>query len=344
MTRDITEHVRQDPVGGTIPSAVPPDVPPRWWCTGVSWRGGQPALTLVDVDGREHTKQLRYGTRLGVQIIGSRRCIGIWRGDVRSCPFDSPLTAAQADAQCDACAAADPGRALARDATVDARTFRVYLATFGAGVLKVGITAAERGPERLREQGALAFTWLAEGSHPAARAAEAAVAAARMATERPRRAAKLAGWTQRGDLEQRRRALTTVATAAHRLPTWPAEATPTVVDVVDHAELYGLAAYADGSGGLPEHLEDVDQFTPGAILTGRIRALIGPELVLDPQGSEYTADQVQRGLVISGRTLAGWPVVPVVAGAGGIHQAGYRTQPLPGPEREDASANHPALF
>lgn len=291
-----------------------PPAPLAWTCTGVSWRGGQPALTMTDSSGDELSRPLRYGEPFGVQFTGPRLCIGIWRGDVRACPFNSPVDPAHGTAQCPACAAADPGRMLARDATVDPREFRLYLATFGTGVLKVGITALDRGDERLLEQGALAFTWLAQGSHPAIRAAEAAVAAAGMATERPRRSTKLAGWWQPGEQAHRRDALATVASAAHRLPTWPAEVRRTVVDVVDHADLYGL-------GDLPEHLDDLDQLAPGAVLAGRIRAVIGPEILLDHPGGPASAPDC--GLVVSGRRLAGWPITP--ARAAGI---GYTTRPV----------------
>ncbi|CAM5506203.1 hypothetical protein SMICM304S_07997 [Streptomyces microflavus] len=47
----------------------------------------------------------------------------------------------------------------------DPRTYRVYLAWFGPGMVKVGITREERGAARLREQGAVAFTWLGRGPH-----------------------------------------------------------------------------------------------------------------------------------------------------------------------------------
>lgn len=291
-----------------------PPVPPAWTCTGVSWRGGQPALTMSDASDGELSRPLRYGEPFGVEITGPRRCIGIWRGDVRSCPIDSTIDPAHGTAQCPTCATAAPGRMLARDATIDPREFRLYLATFGAGVLKVGITAVDRGAERLLEQGALAFTWLAQGSHPAIRTVETAVAAAGMATERPRRSTKLAAWWQPGEQAQRRDALATVASAAHRLPTWPTEVRRTVVDVVDHADLYGL-------GDLPDHIDDLDQLAPAAVLTGRIRAVIGPEILLDhPDGLRSAPD---HGLIVSGRRVAGWPIAPARAAG-----SGYTTRPV----------------
>lgn len=311
-----------------------PPVSPAWTCTGVSWRGGHPALTMTDASGAELARPLRYGEPFGVAITGPRRCIGIWRGQTRSCPFASLMDAGPSAAQCSACAAADPGRMLARDATVDPREFRLYLATFGTGVLKVGITAFDRGAERLLEQGAIAFTWLAQGSHPAIRAAEAAVAGAGMATERPRRSAKLTGWWHHGGHAQRRDALATVAAAAHHLPTWPSEVLRAVVDVVDHADLYGL-------DDLPDCVDDLDQVAPGAVLTGRVRAVIGAEILLDHPGGPGSAPTC--GLVVSGRRLAGWPIAPASGPAGG-----YTTQPLPHsgdvPTNEVANAVQHALF
>jgi hypothetical protein len=310
-------------------SSAHPVQSPRsvWTCTGVSWRGGTPTLTMTDVDGGELSRPLQYGEDLGVELTGPRQCIGIWRGEVRSCPFDNPVDEDQAAAQCPACAAADPGRALARDARVDSREFRLYLATFGTGVLKVGITAVDRGTERLLEQGALAYTWLGQGSHPAVRSAEAAVAAAGMATERPSRSTKLAGWWQHGGSAQRREALMTVGAAAHRLPTWPTEVRRTEVDVVDHADLYDLEA-------LPDHVDDAHQLTPTAVLSGRIRSVIGPEILIAPADQRGSGRAPLRGLVVNGRRLAGWPIAPSRSSGGGYtarplqHSAGASTEEI----------------
>jgi hypothetical protein len=285
---------------------------PAWTCTGVSWRGGHPALMMTNASGGELARPLRYGEPFGLEITGLRRCVGIWRGDVRSCPFDSPIAADRGPAQCSACAAADPGRALARNATIDPRQFRLYLATFGAGVLKVGITAVDRGAERLLEQGALAFTWLAQGSHPAIRVAEAAVAGAGMATERPRRSNKLVGWWHHGDATQRRDALLSVAEAAYRLPAWPTDVRPTAADIVDHADLYGV-------GDMPDSVDDVDQLAPSAVLVGRVRTVIGAEILLDHSGGSGPG----TGLLVNGRILAGWPITPARTAGGG-----YSTRPI----------------
>jgi hypothetical protein len=315
----------------------------NWTCTGISWRGGQPALTLTDRAGGELSRPLRYGEPFGIQLDGPRRCIGVWRGAIRWCQFGSLIGADDRDAQCSACAAADPGRALARDAVVDHREFRLYLATFGGGSLKVGISAVDRGDERLLEQGALAYTWLGRGSHVAARAAETVLSAAGLAAERRQRTTKINGWWHRGGKAARRDVLRGVAAAARRLPTWPSGIRPEpdggINHVVDHADMYGLDE-------IPNQLHDVDQLRDGAALAGRIRTVIGPELLLDHAAATDGGHPGERVLLISGRMLAGWPVTPVSAALldSGISPGGYRTSAINNPMEDDDAAHQTALF
>lgn len=302
--------------------------PGAWTCTGVSWRGGRPSLTMIDAAGHELSHPLRHGEPFGLRTTGPRRCIGLWRGDIRSCPFNAPIPATGSSSQCDACAAADPGRALARDATVDDREFNLYLAAFGTDTLKVGISAVERGNERLLEQGAIAFTWIGQGSHRVIRAAETAIAEAGLAPERRRRSTKIAGWHTRGTAQERRTALEKVAAAAQELPSWPMLARHRPVEVVDHADLFGLTE-------LPNHLDDVDELGVDATLAGRVSSVIGTELILN--------DHEGRGLLLSGRMLAGWPITPATALAS-ADPVGYRTRPVEAPLDQDADDEHPALF
>lgn len=289
---------------------------------------------MTDAGGREASRPVVLGERFGVHISGARVCVGVRRhvagGSVRGCPFQARLPATGAGAQCDACAAADPGRMLARDATVDPRPFRLYLACFGKGPLKVGISAAERGSERLLEQGALAFTWLAEGTHPTIRATEAAVSGAGIAVERRRRDSKPAGWWHPGTAAERRDTLLTAAQKAHSLGTWPTGAQPVLPTVVDQLGLFGLgpaAGPAAGTGPLPRQLDDIDQLREGAHVVGRVRAVAGTEVLLDH------ADQT---LVLGGRTLAGWPISPTTSAVSG----GYSIKPI----RDIAGPAEPALF
>lgn len=331
----------KEPNAGAPQPGPQPGLPTVWTCTGVSWRGGRPSLTLTDAGGRELSHPLRRGEPFGLRVTGPRRCVGLWRGNLRSCPFDALIAATGSGSQCEACAAADPGRALARDATVDDRDFRLYLATFGADALKVGISALERGDERLLEQGALAFTWLAQGPHRVIRAAETAIATAGLAPERRRRTTKIIGWHTHGTPEERRAALEKVAATAHQLPTWPARAQHTPVDVVDHADLYSLP-------DLPDHLDDIDHLDVNATLAGQIRSVIGTELILDPYTngpsthSPSNTSHGTRGLLLSGRMLAGWPITPA-AGLPGADPVGYRTRPVQAPDGQDSDAKQPSL-
>lgn len=173
-----------------------------------------------------------------------------------------------------------------------------------------------------------------------ARAAETAIAAAGLAPERRRRATKIVGWYRPGSPEDRHVALKKVAAAAHRLPTWPTLAQHTPVGVVDHADLYGLAE-------LPEHLDDVEHLGVNAILAGRIRCVIGTELILDPNTNSPSTSRdnnhVSRGLLIDRQMLAGWPITPA-AGPPGVDPVGYRTRSIRARVSQHADATHPALF
>ncbi|WP_146058778.1 DUF2797 domain-containing protein, partial [Streptomyces sp. FM008] len=67
-------------------------------------------------------------------------------------------------AQCEGCARLDRARSVAADTMADdPRAYAVYLAWFGPGMVKVGITREDRGAARLLEQGAVAFAWLGRG-------------------------------------------------------------------------------------------------------------------------------------------------------------------------------------
>lgn len=184
----------------------------------------------------------------------------------------------------------------------DDRDFGLYLAWFGPAVVKVGLTAAERGTDRLAEQGALTFTWLAHGRLPAIRAAEQAVSAAGLAPERRSRRTKLAAWWNLPDAGHRHQELT--RTHRHILDTadWPAGLTLEPATVVDHVDLFGL-------NHPPAPCREITQLVPGSVVNGTVRTAAGRDLILDTSGGPVLLDA---------RKLAGWPVQPTTAPLTGL--------------------------
>ncbi|MBO0917475.1 DUF2797 domain-containing protein, partial [Streptomyces laculatispora] len=148
-----------------------------WQCTGLRWpeeRGG-PVLGWQK-GRRTRGSVLAYGTELGFRASGERTCVGA-RGN--ACPMAALVPERSTGARCAECGRLDRAHSVAADTIPDdPRTYRVYLAWFGPGMLKVGITAEERGAARLREQGAVVFSWLGRGPLMAARRAEELLRAA----------------------------------------------------------------------------------------------------------------------------------------------------------------------
>jgi len=278
--------------------------------TGLYWHAGSPALTLTDHSGAARDLAARPGTSIGWRLSGPRRCIGLWlahAGRRVSCPHHATLSAGGPDAQCTACATADRGRALARDATPeDPRAFLLYLAWFADGVLKVGLTATERGEDRLAEQGALAFTHLATGSLAAIRRAERTAAATGSARDRVQPHTKVAGWWQLDDPELRHHQLTT----AHRALSDP-QATrqgvqPTPCRVRDLTTTFGL----DRVPPRPTH--EVIRVDANNILRGELVCLAGRTALLS----------TERGpLLFDLRLLSGWTVEPSAEATRGVSVA-----------------------
>ncbi|PYC87635.1 DUF2797 domain-containing protein [Streptomyces tateyamensis] len=268
-----------------------------WTAHGLHWHGGRPYLS-ARCGERGYERALVAGERVGWVLAGPRRCTGVWlpgEPERRPCPHRATIDPDGAAVQCPACQAADRGLALARDQIVDdGRTYRLYLAWLGAGLLKVGLTAEERGNSRLLEQGALAFTFLARGSLPGIRRAELTVSGARLARERYRSQAKLAGWWGLPTAAARAAELAGLRTralpllAGHRIELHPQG------EILDHVELFGLGA------GAPREYLAVAGLADGAVVGGVARAPIGRHVFLDqPAGPPVLLDT---------RKLAGWRI------------------------------------
>jgi len=282
----------------TAPKSAPPRHVPGWIATGLRWRGGLPSLTAVN-GRREHERVVGAGTSVSWLVAGPRRCTGVWTaGRYHPCPHLAVIEPAAKAVQCEACQGADLGLALARDQILDdGRTYLLYLAWFGGGMLKVGITGEQRGTARLLEQAALAFTFVGRGRLPGVRRAELTVAQAGLARERLATRAKAACWWGLPDAEHRRQELVELRGGVlrvldgHAIEIFPAG------PVIDHVELFGLA------DGAPPLYRAVAALSDGATVAGTLRAPVGRHLFLD-------TEQHEPPLLLDTRLLTGWTLTP----------------------------------
>jgi Protein of unknown function (DUF2797) len=266
----------------------------------------------------ERRRIVAIGQRIGWTLQDIRICCGIWAGSRRiSCPMSAELPDST-DPQCPACAAADRGKALARDAIPDdGRTYGLYLAWFGPGLLKIGLTAASRGRDRLLEQGAITYTLLAAGRYPVIRRAERLIAAAGLARERIPARAKSAAWWDLPSLADRAAALTAGRAQITGQVTWPGGLEQAPGPVIDQAADFGLDQAPPGSW------DEVTAVTGGARLAGELTAIIGRQLLL------RTAT---RSLLIDMRRVAGWAFTASAAGDTGLAAAGLPVTPRTRPK------------
>ncbi len=243
---------------------------------------------------------------MGYQLGPQRCCIGVWLAQQQRrqpCPFSHPISPPATRAQCDPCGTADPGKMLARNATIDdGREYALYLAWFGPGLTKVGLTATERGTDRLTEQGALAFSWLARGRLPAVRAAEQRISISGLAPERLNRRVKLATWWNVPDQTQRHEELSAAYQQIIETVPWPVGLNREAFAVVDQVELFGLDS-------LPDSCQEITTLTSGAVLSGTVRCAVGRDLLLDTPDGPLLADT---------RLLAGWSLHPTTAAPTGL--------------------------
>jgi hypothetical protein len=246
------------------------------------------------------------GQDLNWTFTGPRRCIGVWSGGARQpCLAAACRPRNGTDPQCSACAAADYGRLLARDAVPagDNRTYQLYLAWLGPGLLKVGLTAAGRGRDRLLEQGAITFTLLAEGPYPGVRQAERLVSAAGLARERVGTRAKAGAWWSLPGPDERAALLRRARAEVTRQVTWPDTIRLLPAAVTDQAADFGL------DGPFPGGYAEVTAIDGRARLAGEIRCPIGHHLLLSAAGGPLLIDmRMAAGRVfLPGRPAAGQP-------------------------------------
>ncbi|MEV0846208.1 DUF2797 domain-containing protein [Streptomyces sp. NPDC049954] len=302
-----------------------------WSCAGVGWREGLPVLRWArsgDGEGAarrvvERESVLRAGEAVGFRVLGERRCLGVWRAGRRhACPTAEVIPGGGTRAQCASCARLDRARSVAADTYADdPRPYRVYLAWFGDGLVKVGITGQARGAARLLEQGAVAFSWLGSGPLMAARRAEEAVRSGlgvpdRVPYERKRAARLRIG----ADAGERAREVARVHAQAVALPGWPETLERSPCRVVDHADAFGLPLPVPVPG--PRGAGALGGLGEGVAVSGVLLGVAGPDLHLAVDPSEADGGPPPEGpgapslVFVDTRVLAGWPLAPVGAGEG----------------------------
>jgi hypothetical protein len=267
--------------------------------------------------GPETRRPAVLGTRIAWLLPGPRGCTGLWTGTGRRpCPAAAPVPPGTTDAQCPACALADRGRQLARDAAPDdGREYLLYLAWFGPGLVKIGLTAADRGRDRLLEQGAVTFTMLAAGRYAPIRRAEQLAAAGGLAAERITARAKTTAW-HRLPLPGDRAEL--LAAARDHLTShvrWPEQVRLLPGTITDQAQDFGLADEAPGGW------QEVTGIGDRAVLAGQVRLVIGRHLLLDTSAGPLLCDM---------RRMAGRVFRPVPGTAPAPAGLALAARPAPG--------------
>ncbi|MER6564715.1 DUF2797 domain-containing protein [Streptomyces sp. NPDC001093] len=262
-----------------------------WKCSGLRWSPAGPALVW---DGGRRSA-LPWGKRVGFAVPegSARQCVGA-RG--HACPTRAAVPGRSTGARCEECARLDRAHSVAADTIADdPRPYRVYLAWFGPGMVKVGITAVERGSARLLEQGAVCFSWLGTGPLMAARRTEELLRAALQVPDRIPYAEKRAVRSALpGTGEERAAQVRELHARAVALSGWPESLRPEPCEVVDHAGVFGLA-------GVSSALGEVVELVPGGRVSGELVAAAGPDLHLAAGG---------RGVVVlDTRLMTGWELV-----------------------------------
>ncbi|MEU8591153.1 DUF2797 domain-containing protein [Streptomyces sp. NPDC048664] len=257
-----------------------------WRCTGLRWGDGGP---LLEWEGGRRSG-LERGKRVAFAVVaGGARICGGARG--HACPVRAEVPGRGTGGRCEECARLDRAHSVAADTLADdPRPYRVYLAWFGPGLIKVGITGARRGPARLLEQGAVAWTWLGQGPLMAARRVEELLRAALRVPDRIPYADKRTARSALPPQDERAAELAHTHARAVALDGWPETLKRAPFRAVDHAEVFGL-------DGLPRAEGVVSELVARGAVSGRLLAVAGPDLHLAT---------VRGVLVLDTRLMTGW--------------------------------------
>ncbi|WP_190140181.1 DUF2797 domain-containing protein [Streptomyces longispororuber] len=276
-----------------------------WWCTGVRWQAeGRPALGWYGPGRGQRESVVAYGSALAFRARGERRCLGVWRGGRWTpCPAGATVAGRATRGQCEECARVDRAHSVAADTFADdPRPYHVYVAWFGPGLVKVGITGVARGGARLLEQGAVAYCRLGRGPLMAARRTEELLRVALGVPDRIPYARKRALRARLPERAERARELAELHRRASGLGGWPDSLERLPCDVVDHAEVFGL-----GDGGV-DVAGVVGELVDGGVVAGTLVAAAGPDLHLAVRGG--------GSVVLDGRVLSGWRLEALDGGEG----------------------------
>lgn len=301
--------------------------------------------------GRE--SPMTWGKRVAFRVAetegeGVRRCTGA-RG--HPCPARAPVPGRSTGGRCEECARLERAHSVAADTIADdPRPYHVYLAWFGPGLLKVGITAVERGSARLLEQGAVCFTWLGTGPLMATRRTEELLRAALGVPDRIPYAHKRAIRTALPGTEAERAAeVAELYGRAVALSGWPESLTAEPLRPVDHVRVFGLDRLTGGSTDRPTDgstgeatgeaaggstvraaARAVTELVPGGTVGGALLAAAGPDLHLAT---------VRGEVVLDTRLMTGWTL------SGAADDPDEVTVPLSGPMvRGGAAVTQEGLF
>ncbi|MDX3544841.1 DUF2797 domain-containing protein [Streptomyces europaeiscabiei] len=279
-----------------------------WRCTGLRWGADGPLLEWAGGRG----SPLPQGKAVAFAVVseGRRTCAGA-RGN--SCPLRAGVPGRSTGGRCEECARLDRAHSVAADTIADdPRPYHVYLAWFGPGMVKVGITAVERGPARLLEQGAVSFGWLGRGPLMAARRAEEVLRAALKVPDRIPYAEKRAVRAGLPPAEERAGELAVLHGRALGLAGWPESLEPVPFQAVDHFEVFGL-------DGLPAADGVVSELVAGGAVGGAVLAVAGPDVHL----------ATGRGVVVlDTRLMTGWELTAPVGVGEGARAHGALTVPV----------------
>jgi hypothetical protein len=288
-----------------------------WRCTGLSWKGGDPVWTWSHPRLGVRDSPLRLGEPLAMAVAAGevRCCVGVWRaGRWTECPHGAPLPPQTRRDQCEECAALDRSQSVAADTKAeDPRPYSVYLAYFGTGIRKVGITVAERGTVRLLEQAAICFAFLGRGPLMAARRAESVLGAALGIPDRVSAAAKRNARACLPPAQVRAAELRAVYDAASAVLDWRDTLESVTYGAVDHAALFGLEP------GPLRPTAVVTGLAPGTALSGTLRAVAGSDL--------YVAT-AEGTLILDAHLASGWPLSRPAPGP----PSPPLTRPMPPPD------------